>query len=72
MKVFTLLGGYDYEGSNLLGVFESAEQLLQYVQSKTWYYDSMGYVESKLGVPCTDDDMIQISVPRRIDHGDRG
>ena len=58
MKVYTLMGGFDYEGETLLGVFGSKEQVLQYVeQNKGQYrtrpellgYDSLGYVESELG-----------------------
>lgn len=60
MKVFTLVGGYDYEGEQLLGVFGSREDLLQFVESRkrgcdrrpeTLGYDSLGYVESELGQP---------------------
>ncbi len=60
MKVYSLVGGYDYEGENLLGVFGSKEDLLQYVEQnkglhrirpETLGYDSLGYVESELGQP---------------------
>lgn len=60
MKVYTLMGGYDYEGETLLGVFASKEDLLQFVESRkrgcdrrpeTLGYDSLGFVESELGQP---------------------
>ena len=60
MKVYSLMGGYDYEGESLLGVFASKEDLLQFVESErskhdrrpeTLGYDSLGYVESELGQP---------------------
>lgn len=60
MKVYSLVGGYDYEGENLLGVFASKEDLLQFVEQEkpkahcrpeTLGYDSLGYVESELGQP---------------------
>jgi hypothetical protein len=58
MKVYTLMGGYDYEGENLVGVFASREDLLKFVeQEKSKHdrrpeklgYDTLGYVESELG-----------------------
>ena len=60
MKVFTLMGGFDYEGENLLGVFGSKEDLLQWVEVRkqgcdrrpeTLGYDTLGFVESELGQP---------------------
>jgi len=55
MKVYSLLGFVDYEGSDLVGVFASAEDALQCVASKSdWYYDQMGYVESELGAQVED------------------
>ena len=60
MKVYSLVGGFDYEGENLLGVFGSKEDLLQYVEQEkskqnrrpeTLGYDTLGYVESELGQP---------------------
>ena len=60
MKVYSLVGGYDYEGENLLGVFASKQDLLNFVESKrseclrrpeTLGYDSLGFVESELGQP---------------------
>lgn len=60
MKVYTLMGGWDYEGENLLGVFASKEDLLQFVKQEqakqtrrpeTLGYDTLGYVESELGQP---------------------
>jgi len=49
MKVYSLLGFVDYEGSDLIGVFGSVEDVLKCVREGKWYYDEMGYVESKLG-----------------------
>ena len=51
MKVYSLLGFVDYEGSELVGVFGSVEDVLRCVESGTgsWWYDQMGYVESELG-----------------------
>ena len=58
MKVYSLLGGMDYEGTTLLGVFASREDVLQYVEQEKpncrnvlLGYDSLGYVESELGQP---------------------
>jgi hypothetical protein len=57
MQVYSLLGCQDYDGVDLLGVFASVEQLLQFVDAGTgreeydgaWCYDRMGYVQSELG-----------------------
>ena len=49
MKVYTLLGFNDYEGSDLVGVFGSIEDVLDFVKNDQWFYDNMGYVESELG-----------------------
>ena len=60
MKVFSLLGFVDYEGSDLLGVFGSKEDMSKFVEGierRVRYdgvevysnYDSLGYVESELG-----------------------
>ena len=58
MKVYTLMGGWDYEGENLVGVFASREDLLKFVEQEkskhdrrpeTLGYDTLGYVESELG-----------------------
>lgn len=60
MKVYSLLGFVDYEGSYLLGVFGSKEDMLKFVEGierRVRYdgvevysdYDSLGYVESELG-----------------------
>jgi hypothetical protein len=54
MKVYSLLGFVDYEGSDLLGVFGSVEDVLKCVQEGKWYHDQMGYVESELGVKIED------------------
>ena len=49
MKVYSLLEFVDYEGSDLVGVFGSVEDVLKCVKEGKWYCDSMGYVESELG-----------------------
>lgn len=51
MKVYSLLGFVDYEGSDLVGVFGSLEDVIECVESGNgnWYYHNMGYVESELG-----------------------
>lgn len=51
MKVYSLLGFVDYEGSELVGVFGSVEDVMKCVSkgSGKWFYNSMGYVESELG-----------------------
>lgn len=60
MKVYSLMGGFDYEGENLLGVFGSKEDMLQFVdqekskhqrRAETLGYDTLGFVESELGQP---------------------
>ena len=56
MKVYSLLSFVDYEGSDLVGVFGSVEEVLKCVESGNgkWSCDDMGYVESKLGVKVED------------------
>jgi len=51
MKVYSLLGFLDYEGSELVGVFGDLQSLMDCVEfgNKDWHYDLMGYVESELG-----------------------
>ena len=51
MKVYSLLGFNDYEGSDLVGVFGDKQSMMDCVESGNgkWYYDQMGYVESELG-----------------------
>ena len=51
MQVFTLLGSYDYEGDTLVGVFGSEQSVRNHVESRTWHYDSMGFVVSEIGEP---------------------
>ena len=56
MKVFSLLGFVDYEGSDLVGVFSSKEKLMEYVSKmerrgdRYGYFDQLGYVEHELDV----------------------
>lgn len=58
MKVFSLLGFVDYEGSQLVGVFGSVEDVMKCVEegSGKWFFDNMGYVESELGQKVEDVD----------------
>jgi hypothetical protein len=51
MKVYSLLQFVDYEGSDLVGVFESVEDVLKCVENGNgkWYCNDLGYVESELG-----------------------
>ena len=51
MKVYSLLGFVDYEGSDLVGVFDSLEELQKCLddRSNRWWYDQMGFVLSELG-----------------------
>ena len=49
MKVYSLLQFVDYEGSDLVGVFGSVEDVLKCVEEGHWYGDDLGYVESELG-----------------------
>lgn len=51
MKVFSLLDFFEFEGSVLLGVFGSLDELKAYVETqldRRWY-DCLAYVESELG-----------------------
>ena len=50
MLVYSLLGFNHYEGSDLVGVFESVEDAMECVNGDKWYYDEMGIVESELGI----------------------
>jgi hypothetical protein len=49
MIVYSLLGFNDYEGSDLVGVFHRLVDLQKVVQDGKWYFDDMGFVESRLG-----------------------
>ena len=58
MKVYSLMGFVDYEGSDLLGVFGSVEDMMKFLElkrsnmsylSKTLGFDHLGYVVSELG-----------------------
>jgi hypothetical protein len=51
MKVYSLIEFVDYEGSDLVGVFGSVEDVLKCVESGNgkWFCDDLGYVESELG-----------------------
>ena len=49
MIVYSLLGFNDYERSDLVGVFHRLVDLQKVVQEGKWYYDDMGFVESRLG-----------------------
>lgn len=52
MQVYSLLGFVDYEGSSLLGVFGSVEDVQRFVESRSelrQHYHDVGYVVSQLG-----------------------
>jgi len=51
MKVYSLLSFIHYEGSDLVGVFGSVEDVLKCVESGNgkWHAHDLGYVESELG-----------------------
>ena len=54
MQVYSLIGSVDYEGQDLLSVFDSLESLMQYVQSdrgqeRLRHFDDVGYVVSEFG-----------------------
>jgi hypothetical protein len=51
MKVYSLIEFVDYEGSNLVGVFGSVEDVLKCVEDGNgkWFCHDLGYVESELG-----------------------
>lgn len=51
MKVYSLLSFVDYEGSDLVGVFGSVDDVFKCVESGNgkWSCDHLGYVESELG-----------------------
>ena len=51
MKVYSLLGFVDYEGSDLVGVFGSFDDLMECVMqgNGSWFYQDLGYVVSELG-----------------------
>lgn len=51
MKVFSLLGEYEYHGLDLVGVYASLEDLMKFAKSKEFPYDHLYYVESVLGEP---------------------
>lgn len=54
MKVFTLVGSIDYDCDEVLGVFGSVEEVLEYVKGKTYWFDRMGYIVCEVGQPCVD------------------
>jgi len=51
MKVYSLIEFVDYEGSDLVGVFGSVEDVLKCVENGNgkWFCNDLGYVESELG-----------------------
>ncbi len=49
MKVYSVLRHVDYEGEDLLGVFGSREQAVEFARSKADKYSDVGIVESELG-----------------------
>lgn len=50
MKVYSVLRHVQYEGEDLLGVFGSREQALEFAKSKLDKWSGMGIVESELGL----------------------
>ena len=60
MKVYSLIGSFDYEGSELLGVFGSLEDLMEYFKSLKRNCDSYGYVESELGQGVSWQDVVSL------------
>jgi hypothetical protein len=55
MKIYSVILSVDYEGEDLLGVFGSREDAVEFIKSqesyqKKWYGD-YGVVESELGQP---------------------
>lgn len=67
MKVYSLLSFVDYEGSELLGVFGSVEDVMKCVkEGKYWYGDDLGYVESELGeyIPDVEGVVVYVSFVR--------
>ena len=64
MKVYSLLGFVDYEGSDLVGVFGSVKDVMKCVESGNgkWYYHDMGYIESELGEKIDDVSMVVVEV----------
>jgi hypothetical protein len=49
MKLYSLLGGFDYEGDELFGVFASRADLQAFVTANKFACDYMGFIESNLG-----------------------
>jgi hypothetical protein len=66
MKVYSLLGFVSYEGSDLIGVFGSVEDVMKCVREGRWFCDELGYVESELGVKIEDvlGDVVYVSFVR--------
>ena len=62
MKVYSLIGSMDYEGSDLLGVFASLDDLVKYQKSMDSgnRYDSYGYVVSNIGQGVSWEDVIEL------------
>lgn len=55
MRVYSVLLSVQYEGEDLLGVFGSREEALEFVRSQEYFqqrmYGDYGVVESELGQP---------------------
>lgn len=55
MQVYSVLLSVQYEGEDLLGVFGSREEALEFVRSQEYFqqrmYGDYGVVESELGQP---------------------
>ena len=70
MKVYVLQGFTDYEGSTLVGVFGSVEDVMRCVESNkgSWFYDQMGYIESDLGITVVGDKFEPLDVDSMIEY----
>ena len=70
MKVYALLGFIDWEGSQLVGVFGSVEDLRRCVESGkgSWWYDQMGYVGSEVGITVVGDKFKPLDVDSLVEY----
>jgi hypothetical protein len=51
MQVYSVLRHVDYEGQDLLGVFDSREQAVEFARGRIDRWSQVGIVESELGQP---------------------
>lgn len=59
MKVYSVLRHVQYEGEDLLGVFGSREDAMEFAKSKIDQWSDMGIVESELGQPVDFYEMVE-------------